>query len=170
MLFRSVARQARLNLDYTVLAAPDSGTIGARSLRVGQYVQAGTPLMAVVPLRQVYVVANFKETQLTHIRAGEPASLRVDGFPGATIAGRVDSVAPASGLEFALLPPDNATGNFTKIVQRVPVKIDIAAGSPLLGLLRPGMSVVATVDTAAAPAIAASAAPRLAAAEPGRAK
>jgi membrane fusion protein, multidrug efflux system len=157
---RAVARQAQLNLDDTRLTAPIDGSVGARSLRVGQYVQAGTPLMAVVPLRQVYVVANFKETQLTSMRGGEPVTLRVDSFPGVAVKGHVDSLAPASGLEFALLPPDNATGNFTKIVQRVPVKIDIAAGSPLLGRLRPGMSVVATVDTHAQPA----AAPSLAAA------
>ena len=106
-------------------------------MRVGQYVQAGTQLMAVVPLDAVYVVANFKETQLTHVRAGQPVELRVDSFRNRTLKGHVDSLSPASGLEFALLPPDNATGNFTKIVQRVPVKIVLDDHS-LTGLLRPG--------------------------------
>ena len=115
--------QAELNLSYTEITAPVDGTVGARSLRVGQYVQAGTQLMAVVPLDAVYVVANFKETQLTHVRAGQPVELDVDSFRDRTLHGHVDSLSPASGLEFALLPPDNATGNFTKIVQRVPVKI-----------------------------------------------
>jgi len=145
---RAVADQAELNLSYTEIAAPVDGTVGARSLRVGQYVQAGTQLMAVVPLDAVYVVANFKETQLTHVRAGQPVELIVDSFRNQTLHGHVDSLSPASGLEFALLPPDNATGNFTKIVQRVPVKIVLDDHS-LTGLLRPGMSAVPTVDTKA---------------------
>ncbi len=145
---RAVADQAELNLSYAEITAPVDGTIGARSLRVGQYVQAGTQLMAVVPLDAVYVVANFKETQLTHVRAGQPVELRVDSFRNRTLRGHVDSLSPASGLEFALLPPDNATGNFTKIVQRVPVKIVLDDHS-LAGLLRPGMSAVSTVDTKA---------------------
>jgi membrane fusion protein (multidrug efflux system) len=142
----AAARQAELNLSYTTIAAPVDGTVGSRSLRVGQYVQAGTQLMAVVPLHAAYVVANYKETQLAHVRAGEPVALTVDGLPGVRIEGHVDSIAPATGLEFALLPPDNATGNFTKIVQRIPVKImldDPAAA----GVLRAGMSVVPTIDT-----------------------
>ncbi|KJC49928.1 hemolysin D [Bradyrhizobium sp. LTSP849] len=143
---RAVADQAELNLSYTEITAPVDGTVGARSLRVGQYVQAGTQLMAVVPLDAVYVVANFKETQLTHVRAGQPVELRVDSFREHNLHGHVDSLSPASGLEFALLPPDNATGNFTKIVQRVPVKIVLDDHS-LTGLLRPGMSAVPTVDT-----------------------
>ncbi|HTP83479.1 MAG TPA: HlyD family secretion protein [Alphaproteobacteria bacterium] len=146
---RAVEAQAELNLGYTTITAPIDGTVGSRTLRAGQYVQAGTALMAVVPLKAVYVVANFKETQLTRVRSGEPADLEIDTFPGATIKGRVDSLSPASGLEFALLPPDNATGNFTKIVQRIPVKIVISANDPLIGRLRPGMSVVATIDTKA---------------------
>jgi membrane fusion protein (multidrug efflux system) len=145
---RASERQAELNLSYTTITAPVDGTIGARSLRVGQYVQAGTQLMAVVPLHAAYVVANFKETQLTHIRAGQPVELSVDGFPDMTIKGHVDSVSPASGLEFALLPPDNATGNFTKIVQRIPVKITLD-DSNMSGLLRSGMSVEPIVDTKA---------------------
>ena len=143
---QAVAQQADLNLGYTTITAPVAGTVGARSLRVGQYVQAGTQLMAVVPLHAVYVVANFKETQLTHVRAGQPVEVEVDGFPGRKLEGRVDSVAPASGLEFALLPPDNATGNFTKIVQRIPVKI-VLPDDALAGKLRPGMSVEPTIDT-----------------------
>ena len=144
----AVARQARLNLSYTVITAPVSGTVGARTLRVGQFVQAGTQLMAVVPLHAVYITANFKETQLTHIRRGEPVSIEVDGFPSVTLNGHVDSIAPASGLEFALLPPDNATGNFTKIVQRVPVRIAIDDDT-LAGRLRAGMSVEPTINTRA---------------------
>ncbi len=143
---RAVERQAALNQSYTQIKAPVEGTVGARSLRVGQYVQAGTQLMAVVPLDAVYVVANFKETQLTHVRNGQPVELRVDSFHATKLKGHVDSLSPASGLEFALLPPDNATGNFTKIVQRVPVKI-VLDDQNLKGLLRPGMSAVPTVNT-----------------------
>jgi membrane fusion protein (multidrug efflux system) len=143
---RAVAQQAKLNLSYTEITAPVDGTVGARSLRVGQYVQAGTQLMAVVPLDAIYVVANFKETQLTHMRPGQPVQLRIDSFRDQPLRGHVDSLSPASGLEFALLPPDNATGNFTKIVQRVPVKI-VLDDHKLTGLLRPGMSAVPTVDT-----------------------
>ena len=144
---RAAKHQADLNVGYTVITAPIDGTVGDRSLRVGEYVQAGTALMAVVPLRKVFVVANFKETQLTDVRRGERAEVRVDTFPGVVVTGRVDSVSPASGLEFALLPPDNATGNFTKIVQRIPVKIVLEDDNQLAGLLRPGMSVTATIDT-----------------------
>jgi membrane fusion protein, multidrug efflux system len=145
---RAVEAQAALNLSYTEITAPVAGSVGARSLRVGQFVQAGTQLMAVVPLDAVYVVANFKETQLTHVRNGQPVELRIDSFHGTTLKGHVDSLSPASGLEFALLPPDNATGNFTKIVQRVPVKIVLDEHN-LNGLLRPGMSAEPTVDTKA---------------------
>lgn len=146
---RAAEHQARLNLGYTTITAPITGVVGKRLLRVGQYVQAGTQLMAIVPLRTVYVVANFKETQLTDVRAGQPAAVEVDTFSGKRIRGHVVSLAPASGLEFALLPPDNATGNFTKIVQRIPVKIGLDPDTPLLGLLRPGMSVEVSVDTKA---------------------
>jgi membrane fusion protein (multidrug efflux system) len=144
---RAVQDQAALNLSYTTIVAPVDGVVGNRSLRTGQYVQAGTQLMAVVPIHGVYVVANFKETQLTDVHAGQPVAIDVDMFPGTVVKGHVDSLAPASGQEFALLPPDNATGNFTKIVQRIPVKITLDAGEPLAGLLRPGMSVTPTVDT-----------------------
>ena len=143
---RAMEQQAALNLSYTAVTAPVDGTVGARSLRVGQFVQAGTQLMAVVPLDAVYVVANFKETQLTHVRSGQPVEVTIDGFRGTSLRGHVDSLSPASGLEFALLPPDNATGNFTKIVQRVPVKI-VLDDHKLAGLLRPGMSAEPTVDT-----------------------
>src|SRR5438552_3974742 len=144
----AVEQQAALNLSYTAVTAPVDGTVGARSLRVGQFVQAGTQLMAVVPLDEVYVVANFKETQLTHVRNGQPVELKIDSFHGTRLRGHVDSLSPASGLEFALLPPDNATGNFTKIVQRVPVKT-VLDDHKLAGLLRPGMSAQPTVDTKA---------------------
>ena len=146
---RAVQDQAELNLSYTTIVAPVDGVIGNRSLRAGQYVQAGTQLMAVVPVNGVYIVANFKETQLTDVHAGQKVTVDVDMFPGTTVKGHVDSIAPASGQEFALLPPDNATGNFTKIVQRIPVKITLDAGDPLAGLLRPGMSVTPIVDTKA---------------------
>jgi membrane fusion protein (multidrug efflux system) len=145
---RAVEAQAALNLSYTQIRAPVEGTVGARSLRVGQFVQAGTQLMAVVPLDAVYVVANFKETQLTHVRNGQLVDIRIDSFRSRRLKGHVDSLSPASGLEFALLPPDNATGNFTKIVQRVPVKI-VLDDQSLNGLLRPGMSAEPTVNTKA---------------------
>ena len=145
---RAVEAQAALNLSYTEISAPVDGTVGARTLRVGQFVQAGTQLMAVVPLDAVYVVANFKETQLTNVRNGQPVEIEIDSFHGTRLRGHVDSLSPASGLEFALLPPDNATGNFTKIVQRVPVKIVLDDHS-LTGLLRPGMSAEPTINTKA---------------------
>src|SRR6202030_471594 len=144
---QAIERQAELNLSYTTITAPVDGTVGVRTLRVGEYVQAGTQLMAVVPLQAVYITANYKETQLTDVRPGQPVTIDVDTFPGITVHGRVDSLAPASGQEFALLPPDNATGNFTKIVQRAPIKIVVDKGDPLAGMLRPGMSVEPTIDT-----------------------
>ena len=159
---RAVEHQMALNLSYTRITAPVEGTVGARSLRVGQFVQAGTQLMAVVPLDAVYVVANFKETQLTHVRNGQPVEIRIDSFNSTRLRGHVDSLSPASGLEFALLPPDNATGNFTKIVQRVPVKIVLDDDS-LRGLLRPGMSAEPTVNTKATVVAEREASSRLAA-------
>ena len=142
---QAVQQQAELNLSYATITAPVDGTVGARQLRVGQYVQAGTQLMAVVPLKAAYVIANFKETQLTHVRNGQRVSIAVDGFPSQRVTGYIDSLSPASGLEFALLPPDNATGNFVKVVQRVPVLIRLD-DSPEVEL-RPGMSADVTVDT-----------------------
>ncbi|QND54941.1 HlyD family secretion protein (plasmid) [Phyllobacterium sp. 628] len=142
---KAVQDQAELNLSYTTIVSPVEGVVGNRTLRVGQYVQSGTQLMAVVPVDNVYVIANFKETQLTDVKKGQPVEIAVDTFPGVALKGRVDSIAPASGQEFALLPPDNATGNFTKIVQRIPVRIVLDSDSKLTGLLRPGMSVTPTI-------------------------
>jgi membrane fusion protein, multidrug efflux system len=139
--------QAELNLEYTSIVAPIDGVVGNRSLRVGQFVQAGTQLMSVVPVDGAYVVANFKETQLTDVRAGQAVDIAVDTFPGQIVHGHVDSIAPASGQEFALLPPDNATGNFTKVVQRIPVKIALDPDRGSAVELRPGMSVIPTVET-----------------------
>jgi len=144
---RANEHQAELNLSYTTITAPFDGTIGVRTLQIGQYVQPGTQLMAVVPLHAVYITANYMETQLTHVRPGQPVAIAVDTFPGTVVHGHVESVAPASGQQFALLPPDNATGNFTKIVQRIPVKIALDEDDPLAGRLRPGMSVEPTIDT-----------------------
>jgi membrane fusion protein (multidrug efflux system) len=144
---QAMEHQAELNLSYTTITAPLDGTVGVRTLRAGQYVQAGTQLMAIAPLQAVYVVANYKETQLTDVQPGQAVTIDIDTFPGVVVHGHVDSLAPASGQEFALLPPDNATGNFTKIVQRIPVKIEIDKNDPLLGRLRPGMSVEPTIDT-----------------------
>ena len=146
---QAVESQAKLNLSYATITAPVDGVVGARTLRVGQYVQAGTQLMAVVPVSAAYIVANYKETQLADVRPGQPVEIEVDTFPGHAFHGRVDSIAPASGQEFALLPPDNATGNFTKVVQRIPVKITLDLGAELADALRPGMSVYPTVDTRA---------------------
>jgi membrane fusion protein (multidrug efflux system) len=139
--------QAELNLSYTTITAPFDGTVGVRTAQIGQYVQPGTQLMAVVPLHAVYITANYMETQLTHVRPGQPVTIAVDTFPGTVVHGHVESTAPASGQQFALLPPDNATGNFTKIVQRIPVKIALDEHDPLAGRLRPGMSVEPTIDT-----------------------
>src|SRR5580692_9180608 len=144
---QAMEHQAELNLSYTTITSPVDGTVGVRTLRVGEYVQAGTQLMAVAPLQAVYVVANYKETQLTDVWPGQPVTIDIDTFPGATVHGHVDSIAPASGQEFALLPPDNATGNFTKIVQRIPVKIALDSGSDAAVELRPGMSVIPTIET-----------------------
>jgi membrane fusion protein (multidrug efflux system) len=143
---RAVAlqRQAELNLSYTTIISPIDGIVGNRTLRTGQFVQAGTQLMSLVPATGAYVVANFKETQLTAVRNGQSVDIAVDMFPGQVVHGHVDSLAPASGQEFALLPPDNATGNFTKVVQRIPVKIALDTTSIEL---RPGMSVIPTIET-----------------------
>ncbi len=137
--------QARFNLDRTVLRAPMDGVVGNRALRLGMYVQPGSQLLSIVPLHAVYVKANYKETNLAGIAPGMPVSIYVDTFPDTPVRGIVNSIAPAAGQTFALLPPDNATGNFTKIVQRVPVKITIDPHDKLAGQLRPGMSVTATV-------------------------
>ena len=146
---RATLQLAQNDLSHTVIRSPVAGVAGNRAGQIGQYVQPGTQLLSLVPLPQVYVTANFKETQLTWMRPGEPAKVAVDAYPGQTLQGRVASFAPASGAEFSLLPPDNATGNFTKIVQRVPVRIALPATGPLIRLLRPGLSVEVTVDTRA---------------------
>ncbi|SDI75383.1 membrane fusion protein, multidrug efflux system [Pseudomonas delhiensis] len=142
--------QAQLNLSYCEIRAPFDGMVGRRGVRVGAYVTPGSPLLAVVPLQQAYVVGNFQETQLTEVRPGQAVSVRVDTFPGAVLRGHVDSIAPATGLSFAPIAPDNATGNFTKVVQRIPVKIVLEPDQALLAHLRVGMSVVASIDTASA--------------------
>lgn len=147
---RALEHQAELNLSYTAIRAPMDGVVGNRTLRVGQYVNAGTQLMSVVPTAAVYVVANYKETQLTDVHQGQRVTVEVDMFPGRTFTGRVDSLAPASGQTFALLPPDNATGNFTKVVQRIPVRITLDPASIGSGDLRPGMSVEPVIETKAA--------------------
>jgi membrane fusion protein, multidrug efflux system len=138
---------AQNDLENTVIRAPISGVAGNRAGQTGQYVKPGTQLLSLVPLSRVYVTANFKETQLTHMRPGQLAEVSVDAYPDLTLDGRIESFAPASGAQFSLLPPDNATGNFTKIVQRVPVRIALPEKGPLAGLLRPGLSVTVTIDT-----------------------
>jgi len=137
---------ARLDLERTAIRAPVHGQIGRRTARVGQYAEVGAPLLAVVPA-DAYIVANYKETQTARIRPGQPVEIVVDAFDGAALKGHVDSFAPASGAQFALLPPDNATGNFTKIVQRMPLRIRVDDGQPRAADLRPGMSVQTTIDT-----------------------
>jgi membrane fusion protein (multidrug efflux system) len=142
---------AKINLGYTRILAPVNGMVSERDVRDGQYVHAGSQVISVVPLDNVWVVGNYKETQLTRVAIGQRAEIRVDTFPGVVITAMVDSIAPASGAQFSLLPPDNATGNFTKVVQRIPVKLRIAPDNPLAGKLRPGMSVIATILTDTTP-------------------
>jgi membrane fusion protein, multidrug efflux system len=152
---RANLKLAKNDLDSTVIRAPIAGVVGNRAGRVGQYVKPGTQLASLVPLPEVYVTANFKETQLTHMRPGQKVLVWVDAYPDQPLAGHIDSFAPASGAQFSLLPPDNATGNFTKIVQRVPVRIALPADDPLARRLRPGLSVTVTVDTRSADVTAA---------------
>ena len=139
--------RARLDLSYTQIVAPIDGMVGERAVRVGAYVNPGARLLSVVPLAQAYVVGNFQETQLTHVQPGQAVLVSVDTFAGEQLRGHVQSVAPATGLTFAAVKPDNATGNFTKVVQRIPVKIVLDADQPLLSRLRVGMSVIAKIDT-----------------------
>jgi membrane fusion protein (multidrug efflux system) len=138
---------AQLQLSYAYITAPVSGTVARRNSEVGALVQVGQTLMSIVPDENVWVTANLKETQLTHVRVGDRATFTVDAYPGREFEGRVESLSPATGARFALLPPDNATGNFTKVVQRVPVRIavDQPSGAPVP--LRPGMSVDVTIET-----------------------
>jgi membrane fusion protein, multidrug efflux system len=140
----------KLKLGYTRIAAPFDGVTGERQVQPGDYVNIGTNLVNVVPLPNVYVIANYKETQLTRVRPGQPVEITVDSFPGQKLRGRVERIAPASGSQFALLPPDNATGNFTKVVQRIPVRIQFDKNQPLLEQLLPGMSVVTDINTSEA--------------------
>jgi membrane fusion protein (multidrug efflux system) len=138
---------ARLKLGYTKITAPFDGVVGERQVQPGDYVNIGSNLINVVPLPDVYVIANYKETQLTRVKPGQPVDVTVDSFPSERLHGRVERIAPASGSQFALLPPDNATGNFTKVVQRIPVRIGLDKGQPLLERLLPGMSVVTEIHT-----------------------
>jgi membrane fusion protein (multidrug efflux system) len=138
--------QARLNLSYTQIRAPIDGMVGERSVQVGNYVGPGTTLMTVVPLDQVYIEANYREVDLLHVRSGQPVTIHVDAYD-VDLNGKVDSVPPASGAAFAPIAPNNATGNFTKIVQRLPVKIVVTPGQPLAKLLRVGLSVETTIHT-----------------------
>jgi membrane fusion protein, multidrug efflux system len=142
---------AEINLGYTRIVAPVDGMAGQRQVQAGQYLSVGTQVISVVPLPNVWVIANYKETQMTHVREGQAARVTVDAFPGAVLHGHVDGWSPASGAQFSLLPPDNATGNFTKVVQRIPVKIVLDSDPAAAWLLRPGMSVIATIDTASIP-------------------
>jgi membrane fusion protein (multidrug efflux system) len=141
--------KAERDLSFTVIRAPFDGVIGNRAVQVGDYVQPTQRLASLVPLDAIYIDANFKETQLAKVHPGQPVSIAIDAFPDHALEGKVASVAPASGSVFSLLPPDNATGNFTKIVQRVPVRIGLPQGGTLAGLLRPGLSVVVSIDTRA---------------------
>jgi membrane fusion protein (multidrug efflux system) len=145
-LDRAQLDQARLNLSYTQILAPIDGTVGERSVQVGNYVGPGATLMTVVPLDQVYIEANYREVDLRHVRSGQPVTIHVDAY-NINLRGTVDSVPPASGTSFAPIAPNNATGNFTKIVQRLPVKIVVASGQPLAKLLRVGLSVETTIHT-----------------------
>jgi membrane fusion protein (multidrug efflux system) len=143
---KAAVDQATLNLSYTTIVAPVDGVVGQRDVRVGAYVSPGSALLAIVPLSRAYVVANFREVQLTRMRPGQPVRVSVDAMPGVVLAGRVESIAPATGLTFAPMAPDNATGNFTKVVQRLPVKIVLDPGQPGAAQLKVGMSVVPSVD------------------------
>jgi len=144
---RAELEQAQLNLQYTVVKAPLGGIISQRTVEVGQIIQAGQPLLAIVPLDDIWVTANFKENQLSHMRPGQAATFTVDTFGRKKFDGIVDSLAAATGARFSLFPPENATGNYVKVVQRIPVKIVLKKGQDPEHLLRPGMSVVATVQT-----------------------
>ena len=147
---KATLASAKLKLGYTRITAPFDGVVGERQVQPGDYVNIGTNLINVVPLPKVYVIANYKETQLTHVAPGQPVEITVDGFPREKLRGKVERIAPATGAQVALLPPDNATGNFTKVVQRIPVRIQFDDNQQLLARLVPGMSVVTSIDTKAA--------------------
>jgi len=147
---QAALEMASYELSYTRIVAPQDGMVGERAVRVGAYVTPGSKILAVVPLAQAFVVANFQETQLRDVQPGQEVQVRVDSLGGESLSGRVESIAPATGVTFASVKPDNATGNFTKVVQRIPVKIVLDAGQPLAQRLRVGMSVEASIDTAGA--------------------
>ncbi len=146
------ASAAQLNVGDTLLRASIAGRIGDKTVQLGQFVQPGTRLMSIVPTSQIYLVANFKETQIGRMRIGQPAKVKIDALGGRIIEGRLESFAPGTGAQFALLPPENATGNFTKIVQRVPVRFSLAAPGDIADHLVPGLSATVEVDTTQAPA------------------
>lgn len=137
---RAAADQIRIELSRTEVRAPVAGVVGARGVRPGQYVRPGGAMMSIVPLNDAYVVANFKETQVARLRLGQPVEIQADAFGKQTIKGRIESFSPATGAEFAMIPVENAVGNFTKITQRLPVRIAVDRGQPLAGALRPGLS------------------------------
>jgi membrane fusion protein (multidrug efflux system) len=143
---RATLREAELNLEYTTLTAPVAGRVTRRTVEVGQVVQPGQPLLAIVDIANVWVVANYKETQLTHVRPGQRASLSIDTHPGLVLRARVDSIQSGTGSRFSLLPPENASGNFVKVVQRIPVKLVLEPGQNGHALLVPGMSVVPVIE------------------------
>ena len=147
---RAQLAAASVDVGATQLTAPIAGRIGDRTVTIGQFVQAGTRLMSVVPLDRLYITANFKETQLALMRPGQPVEIDIDALDGVAVKGRVESIAPGTGAQFSLLPPQNATGNFTKITQRVPVRVSIEATPEARRLLVPGLSVTVTVDTRSA--------------------
>jgi membrane fusion protein, multidrug efflux system len=147
---QAALEQAKLNLSYTSIRATDAGSVANKTVKVGNYVQPGQVLFSVVP-DELYITANFKETQLTDVRPGQPATVRVDAFPGLRLQGHVDSIQRGTGAQFALLPPENATGNFVKVVQRVPVKITFNDPGEALRWISPGMSVEAKIYTAKPP-------------------
>ncbi|MBK4999697.1 HlyD family secretion protein [Pseudomonas sp. S31] len=145
------ARQSDIDLQDTVLTSPIAGRVADRSVRVGQFAQPGTRLMTIVPVHSLYLTANFKETQIGAMRPGQTVSVHIDALPGQTLTGHVDSISPGTGAQFALLPPSNATGNFTKIVQRVPVRIVLDIPEAVRPALVPGLSVTVDVDTRTGP-------------------
>jgi membrane fusion protein (multidrug efflux system) len=140
-------KTATINLASTTISATVDGRIGDQTVRPGQFVQQGTRLMSLVPSNSLYIMANFKETQIGRMRVGQPAEIRIDALPGLELHGRVDSIAPGTGAQFSLLPPQNATGNFTKIVQRVPVRIALDSSAATREVLLPGLSAKVTVET-----------------------
>jgi membrane fusion protein (multidrug efflux system) len=143
----AAVHEAQLNLSYCTLVSPIDGMVSRKALEVGQRVQPGQPLMAVVPLDRVYIEANYKETQLNDVRVGQPAEIKADIYPGVVYRGKVDSLSAGTGAAFSLLPPENATGNWVKVVQRLPVKIILDEPPPADRPLRIGLSVEVTIDT-----------------------